>query len=188
MLLAPAPAAGQEPAPGPPGPYVVDLRGVTIALPEAAGPFPPLSAGTAVPARGLGFDVGAHLYFLGIGPARLGVGAALVQARGSEPAPGLETTLRSIVPQLSFNFGSAEGWSYLSVGAGTSDLTVRARDGVTAERQHDGITTINAGGGARWFLGDRLAFGFDLRLYRLAATETLPRTMLFAAAAGVSLR
>ena len=84
-----------------------------------------------------------------------------------------------IVPQLSFNFGTSNGWSYLSAGAGP----VRIRTTRTFNTQ-----SINLGGGARWFLNDHAAIGFDIRVHRLDAKDTLPRTTLVSASFGLSLK
>ena len=63
---------GQTATPDRPGPWVVDIRGTTISLPQDAPFFPDIPSSTAVPSRGYGIDVGAHIYVLQLGPARLG--------------------------------------------------------------------------------------------------------------------
>jgi hypothetical protein len=210
VLAAAAGGAGvgaQGPAPAPPGPYVVDVRVTTIGLPEAAASFPPLAPATPFPARALGLDGGAHVYFGRLGAARLGVGATVTAARGRAAAPspagadqpgsgaadpagpaGTRADLRTIAGQVSFNFGTSQGWSYLSAGGGTTRITVRATDGAEGSRETGGVLTLNGGGGARWFLTRRAAVGFDVRLHRLAETATAPASMLFAVSAGISLR
>ena len=56
-------------------------------------------------------------------------------------------------------------------------------------RQESGrLRSVNFGGGARWFIRPRLAFGFDLRAHRIAAGSNTPKTNVFAVGAGVSLR
>ena len=202
-VLASAPAAAQG-TPDPPGPYVLDVRGVSSGIPEGASFIPPLAADTPVPTRGVGFDVGVHVYAGRLGAARLGFGANLLSVRteatparatpsttSSTPPtgpPGMHADMRTIAPQLSFNFGTADGWSYLSTGVGYTEVTARAVDGADARRESGRLMTINAGGGARWFMTRRLAFGFDARLHRVAAADTMPSAMLFSISVGVSLR
>ena len=199
VLLAAAPAAAQTSSP--PGPWVVDIRGVTSPVPTDQAFYPPL-ASAFVPSRGFGLDVGAHVYPFSLGPARVGFGAAFVFARSAanapvtvdeetgETSPGqrLTLTMRTIAPQVSFNFGSADGWSYLSAGLGTSSVTSEAEDVLPGRHESGRVRAVNVGGGARWFMKPRVAFGFDLRAYRLAAGESTPQTSVFAVGAGLSFR
>ncbi len=67
-------------------------------------------------------------------------------------------------------------------------ITTTTLDLAEARRESGTLIAINAGGGARWFLGRRFAVGFDARLHRVAATETTPASILFAISAGISLR
>ena len=224
-VLAGVPAAAQIATPDPPGPYVIDLHGVTAGLPQDAGFFPPVPTGTIIPARGFGVGVGAHIYLLKLGPGRLGVGASVFRVRGTAspptpnsgssssgtpatPAPAtspdVEATLTGIAPQLSFNFGSADGWSYVSAGLGRATLTTAASafgggtSGVAATPALDAESgtrsSVNFGGGARWFAKGRMAFSFDLRFHLVSAgaeTATAPATpgtTVVAASAGISLR
>jgi hypothetical protein len=177
------PAAAQAANPGPPGPFVLDVRVVSSGLPGAEAFYPTLPAGTAVPTRGLGGSVGAHVFALHIGPARLGFGADLLFARGSSgDATGSLTT---VAPQVSFNFGSSDGWSYLSAGLGPARVTTEP--GVTVT-----VRSTNVGGGARWFLGPHLGVGFDVRFHIMAAGSTngveVPGSTAVSAAVGLSLR
>jgi hypothetical protein len=174
-------ADAQSLTPGPPGPFVIDLRGVTSGIPSGAGLYPSLPAGTSVPARGFGFDVGGHVYLFTLGPARLGVGANVLRVRGT--ATDATTTLQIVSPQVSFNFGTADGWSYLSAGFGTAK--VDTSDGDTSASSN----AVNAGGGARWFLNRHLAIGFDLRVLKVAADgETMDKFTTMSASVGVSIR
>jgi hypothetical protein len=220
--LAGTPALAQLAAPDPPGPYVIDVRGATTAIPEDPSFFPPVPAGTIIPSRGYGIDVGAHVYLMRLGAGRLGIGANLLRLRGtaSPPAPSagststtptpatrpdVHATLTTIAPQLSINFGSAEGWSYVSAGLGRAHVTTRASafrgsgsgTALTPERSADSgsRSSINVGGGARWFAKARLAFSFDIRVHLVSAgiaeegtSPATPRTTLLIAAAGVSVR
>ena len=222
-LCAAASGAAQTPAPSAaaadrPGPWVIDIRGTTVSLPNDAAFFPDVPASTAVPSRGYGLDAGAHIYLLQIGPARVGVGGVLLRARGTaspgssgddeqRSSGGLKTTpdvaalLTIAGPQVSMNFGSRGGWSYLSVGAGLAKISTRTssfadendEDDVRAGQliDHGTRSTINFGGGARWFAKPRLAFSFDLRFHIIGAggdDRPTPRTTVVAASAGISLR
>ena len=124
-VLVGTPAVAQVAAPEPPGPYTIDLRGATGGLPTDAAFFPPLPSGTSIPTRGYGVDVGAHVYPLQLGPARLGVGVGVLRVRGAASpetpssstgssttaptTPDVDSALTVIAPQLSFNFGSSAG-------------------------------------------------------------------------------
>jgi hypothetical protein len=182
VLLAAAPAAAQSSEPV--GPFVIDLRGATSGLPNDTAFYPGLPPDTLVPARGFGFDAGGHVYLFALGPARVGLGANYVRVRGT--APGIVTTVGTVAPQLSFNFGSRDGWSYLSAGMGGAwvDTAVDAETG-TLTRESGGLTAINAGGGARWFLASHLAVGFDVRWHRISGP---PRTTMLAVSVGLSVR
>jgi hypothetical protein len=171
-------AGAQSLTPGPPGPFVIDLRGSTSGIPTSIGLYPTIPEGGSVPSRGFGYDVGGHVYLFSLGPARLGLGINVVGVRGT--ATDATATLNILAPQLSFNFGSSEGWSYLSAGAGTA----RVKAGETASS-----SAINAGGGARWFIRRHIAVGFDLRWHKIAADgETMNASTLFAAAVGFSVK
>jgi hypothetical protein len=96
--------------------------------------------------------------------------------------PDVTVTTRVISPQVSLNFGSSKGWSYLTVGAGPA--RVRSETiGEGASTVTSTATAINYGAGARWFLTGHLGVGFDLRFHRLSGA-----TPLFAASAGFSLK
>lgn len=204
------PTAAQVRAPEPPGPYVLDVRGVTTGLPSS-GFYPPVPAGTVAPARGLGVEVGGHVYLFRVGPARAGLGAAYLVAGGTAAPPEQSAsaespaapadlpgrvseagaTLRMFAPQVSFNFGTTQGWSYLSAGIGTAQVRAETRGAGGRQRESGTLRMLNAGGGARWFLNDRVAVGFDLRWFRLArggGRLPTPPVTVVAVSAGVSLR
>ena len=211
-----------------PGPYVVDLRAGAGALPRAAGLFPAVPSGTLVATAGLAFDAGGHIYLIRIGPGRVGIGAGFTRVSGktsSQPAasgsassialPSVHTRITAIAPQLSFNFGTSNGWSYISAGIGpakvrttVSAFTTGSRDGA-ATTDDGGVTTddgavttegsalsrslrdINVGGGARWFTQRHFAISFDVRFHVVSDTggETpVPRTTLVVVTGGMSLR
>jgi hypothetical protein len=181
---------------------VLDVRGVTTPVPTDAAFYPPLAA-SSVPSRGFGVDVGAHLYILSFGLVRVGVGANVVRVRStavgtvaavddaeSNGGEGqrMTLTMQMIAPQVSANFGSRDGWSYLSAGLGTASITTETADVLPGRQESGRLRSVNFGGGARWFIRPRLAFGFDLRAYRVAAGAGTPRTSMFAVGAGLSIR
>jgi hypothetical protein len=170
-------------APDPPGPWVFDLRGATSGLPSDTAFFPAVAVDTLVPSRGFGFETGAHVYLFSLGPARVGAGAAYVRARGT--ADTVTANISTIAPQISFNFGSTNGWSYLGAGVGRAWVrTTVAQLTGTAEQESGGLTALNFGGGARWFLTSHVGVGFDVRWHRLQGT---PTAMLVSASAGFSI-
>lgn len=207
-------ALGATPAyaqtPGPPGPYVIDLRGITSGLPNAPEFFPQAAVTAFVPGRGFGVDMGAHVYLSRLGSSRLGIGLNVIRLRGTTSQPAdtavagaagatsagatgaasIHATLTTVAPQVSFNFGTRSGWSYLSGGAGVGEITATALPaGLPSTRKSSGqVMAINVGGGARWFMKRRLAFGLDLRFHRFAAGAQTPGATLFAASVGVSMR
>jgi hypothetical protein len=200
VLIATQAAAQATP---PPGPWVVDVRGVTTPVPTDAGFYPPLAT-SSVPSRGFGVDVGTHVYFFSMGLARIGVGANYVRVRSTAvtqvappvddeesiagPGQRLTLTMQMIVPQVSANFGSRDGWSYLSAGVGTASIATETADVMPARQESGRLRSVNVGGGARWFIRPHLAFGFDLRAYRVTAGSVTPATAAFAVSAGLSIR
>jgi len=216
--LAPALAAAQTP--GRPGPFAVDVRAATGALPQDPSFFPPVPTATPIPTMSVGFDVGAHVYLFGVGPARIGLGASLLRAGGSasppkptaaasttppprQTLPDVDTRVQMFTPQLSLNFGSSRGWSYLSAGVGqisvqTTTSAFAAGASSTAAttpartRETAALQTTNFGGGARWFTTDHVAFSFDVRFHKVRGRtkegiSTVP-VMLVTASAGISLK
>ncbi len=190
----------------PPGPFVIDARGAfstvgrsdDLALPRG------LQA-SELPRRVLGLDVGAHVYPVR-GPVTLGVGASFVRLGGTQTPGGDEDagdpnapvtsgtfTLTGIAPQVSLNFGTSRGWSYIGAGYGLSRLKVGRAESTTLESSPQ-LLTLNLGGGARWFISEHAAFGFDLRFYRVGSRELSgdyignPTVSMFVISAGVSFK
>ena len=201
FLVLAAPAAAQLPSAGPPGPYVIDLRGATSALPTDSGFYPTLGETITVPARGFGFEAAGHVYPLAVGPARIGFGVSFTQLRGT--ATALAATLRLLAPQVSFNFGTSRGWSYLSAGLGSASMTTRVEgalegeaDTATTDATADSgsVRSLNFGGGARWFITTHVAASFDVRFHRLAAGAAregrggTPGGTVTAVSAGLSIK
>jgi hypothetical protein len=171
-----------------PGPWTVDIRGVTSPVPARAAFYPRVDTGTLIPTRGLGVDVGGHIYLFNLGASRVGIGLDVVSVRGrttlpdpvtATPPPGStpvpagqtgEMALQMLAPQVSFNFGSRAGWSYLGAGLGTTDITTQTAGGRSPGRfEIRGLRTLNVGGGARWFVKSHLGVGFDVRMHAIAA-------------------
>ncbi len=184
--------------PSRPGPWALDLRALTSPMPDDVAFYPRFDSSARIPGRGFGVELGGHVYVLNLGPSRLGLGASLFAARGlNEPqtpaasgTTGTVTTtpqsvqvdVRTITPQISFNFGSRDGWSYLSAGAGTTSIVTRTAGSIVGRRESEGLRSFNVGGGARWFLRSHFGVGFDLRLHLVSSgtagpiEETPPRT------------
>jgi hypothetical protein len=193
-----------------PGPYIVDVRGGMIGAP--GGDFYPAApAGTQVPQRGFGFSIGGHIYPFHLGVAQVGLGADLLRARGSSRSQtGIDAAMRvtTVAPQISFNFGTREGWSYLSAGYGVTQtraqVDIPEREVSPPETQDDvpqpeplpagtvvrnvRTGTINIGGGARWFIREHLAVGFDIRFHRLSGIVGSSSKQLVGLTVGLSVR
>jgi hypothetical protein len=179
----PRPAAAQTTSR--PGPFSLDVRAVTSPVPPDPLFYPRLDASALVPDRGFGGEVGAHVYLLNLGPARLGIGASLFIVRATTtPAPApppssgtptgragqsVQVDQRLLTPQVSFNFGTGDGWSYLSAGAGRTAIVTRTAGSIAGRRETSSLNALNVGGGARWFLKSHLGVGFDIRLHLVGA-------------------
>ena len=201
VAMATAHAAAQTTTP--PGPWVLDVRGVTSPVPTDAAFYPPLAA-TSVPSRGFGADFGAHVYLWSVKLARIGFGANFVIVRSAVDAPvaapeedetdeapptqRVTLNMRMLAPQISANFGTRDGWSYLSAGVGIASVATEAADAMPGGQESGRLRSVNFGGGARWFINPRLAFGFDLRAHRIAAGSGTPKTSVFVVGAGLSIR
>jgi hypothetical protein len=221
-LLMSTPAAAQSSPPSAPGPYVIDIRAPMSGLPSTSGFHPVLPAKTLVPKRGFGLGVGGHVYVARLGVSRVGVGVDVLRVRGTAVTPvtpststtgagtplssgaslsvasqiDVSMTMTAVAPQLSFNFGTREGWSYLSGGYGIAQIRTEATGeqespltGRTTLVRDDGRSaSINYGGGARWFIRDHVAVGFDLRFHRITAVGNRSVATLVVASVGLSVR
>lgn len=179
------------------GPFVLDVRGAmpkygqNADLAVAHG----LNAGD-LPSRGFGVVVDGHYYFLKWHAITFGIGGQVLLSRGhnggSAAGPAVTTTFKAFSPQISFNFGTGRGWSYLSGGVGRSTLVIQAETAPAEQAQP--LTTINYGGGARWFMTPHLAFTFDVRFYDIgqhpasAGRPGNPHLSMFVLSAGVALK
>jgi hypothetical protein len=201
-------AAGVARAQEPPrriGPFVVDARGVVPRFP--IDPQLALSRGltlSQLPRLGIGVDVGAHVYLIKWRGLTLGVGGELMTARAhraftqvsGQPAVPAPVTERftSMAPQISFNFGTGDGWSYLSGGIGRSKWGVVPDGQASRLADEDSLKTINYGGGARWFAKKHMAFNVDVRFYAInpglaeLGYPGSPRATLLVMGGGISLK
>jgi len=198
------PIWGQEPPPSIPR-FALDLRGTVpkftteAELAESRG-----IRQTELPARGFGADVGFHVYVLKWKAMTFGLGGQLALARAvKSPRPasagvaavdGLTERFMAVTPQLSFNFGDGDGWSYFSGGIGPAQRTlVPLGSGITVIDEQR-LRTINYGGGARWFIKSHLAFTLDVRFHQIDPTAGLlglpgpPRSTMLIIGAGASFK
>jgi hypothetical protein len=202
-LTAPLRAGAQEPPP--PLPHVVlDIRGsvpkftTEPQLAESRGLL-----ASELPSRGFGGDLGLHLYLFKWKALTVGIGGQVTLTRGvSSPANGATTVglrsvterFSSITPQLSFNFGHGNGWSYISGGIGPAQRTLVPAGGAISVIDEERLRTVNYGGGARWFIKSHLAFTFDVRFHQIdPGTPQLgfagsPRSTLLVMGGGVSIK
>ncbi len=194
LVLAATARAALAQAPTSPGPYVLDARGVTITLPNDPAFFPPLAADSFIPGRGFGADLGAHVYRGRLGRSALGFGANWLWLRGTtsttRTGPGVHSVFTAVAPQVSFNFGTGAGWSYIGGGAGIGSISSSTHPAAGAGASLDGgqQLAINVGGGAKWFFSKRKAVAFDVRFHRLMGRGGVPGASLMAVSAGFALR
>jgi hypothetical protein len=204
------PASAQEPPPPIPH-FVVDLHGVfpgfpvEQALADSRGLGP--SGLSELPGRAFGGDIAVHVYPFRWRAITFGIGARAMGARATkEPDPIPGSTLVAVTekfsyigPELSFNFGTGSGWSYLSAGINASHWSVipKLPDGTDAPPQppdEERLKTITYGGGARWFARPHVAFSFDVRFYAINPSSPYgplpvsPRTTLLVIGAGISIK
>jgi len=202
LALLPVTALAQEREREPIAPFAADVR---VALPR----FPDdeaIATALAVtqenlPTRGLGLSAGLHVYPIR-GKVALGIGGEMLVSRASRTLEGEGTAadgpkvngrFNTISPQISLNFGSRRGWSYISGGLGWGTFTVE-RDATPVSAPDGSVRTLNYGGGARWFAKEHLAFTFDFRFHRFDAQEAsagrpaYPKGKMTILSAGISLK
>jgi hypothetical protein len=200
-------AAAQDPTPDrePIGRFAADVRGTMPRFDQdpniaAAAGLVPANLAT----RGLGIVAGAHVYPLRLGKVTLGLGGEVLASRasntleaateGDPEGPTARTRFSALSPQISLNFGSRAGWSYISGGLGWSRFTVERDDLTAASAESSRRKTINYGGGARWFAKEHLAVSVDLRFYAVSpqvattAVPAMPRMTLMLISAGVAFK
>lgn len=202
VLLAANRALAQDPPPRI-GPYVVDLHATVPRFPQDVQLAQSRDMTLAeLPGNGLGVLVGVHVYPLRWRAVTFGLGGEFATGRARQTPAAAQTILRpaterltTITPQLSFNFGTGNGWSYISGGLGRSTwaVTPQGQEGFAADSEQ--LKTISYGGGARWFMKTHLAFSFDARFYAINPGTPYndypagsPRTTLFIVGAGISVK
>ena len=200
------PLFAQEPPPRI-GPFVVDLHATVPRFPQDAQladsrqpPDGPQLQLAELPGVGLGVQVGVHVYVWTWKAITFGVGGEYAASRARQTPPAgaslraVTETFHTIAPQLSFNFGTGNGWSYVSGGIGGSTWSIVPDGQAPLPIDSDRTRTIDYGGGARWFIKRHLAFSFDVRFYQIDAgipyfgNPGSPRTTLLIAGAGVSVK
>jgi hypothetical protein len=202
LLAAWAPAIAQEPPPRLPI-VVVDLHGTFVNFPATSDLA--ASRGLTIdqlPGATIGGDLALHIYPLRWRAVTFGIGGRVMGARARQvppsvnpqilpPAPVTERFFTG-APELSFNFGSGNGWSYISGGIGRSVWQVVPDGGEPQDADEERLQTSNYGGGARWFIKKHLAFSFDVRVYGIKAgtfgEPHGPRASLLVIGAGVSVK
>jgi len=201
VLGLPRSAYAQEPPPIPR--FVLDLHGTVTSFPDS----PILAASralsqTELPGTGLGGAVAAHFYPFKVGPVTVGLGGRVSTSRAHRtPDRTTQPTLRPVAerftyfgPQLSLNFGTGSGWSYLSGGINASTWSLVPEGASPLPPDEERLKTLDYGGGARWFARPHLAFSFDVRFYAInpssptAALPGGPRTTLLVFGVGVSVK
>lgn len=184
---------------------MVDVRGAFTSVGRSDGLAAPRGLrANELPKTVKGLDFGVHLY-----PVRrkvtLGLGADVLMASGrqgvaaaedgtvDETAAEGEFAIRGVLPQLSLNFGTGRGWSYIGAGMGLSKIRA-GRSDATALDYGPNLRTLHLGGGARWFVSQHVAVSFDLRYYRVAARALEadyvgnPSFSMFVTSAGLSFK
>ena len=205
VAIAFAPAArAQEREKEPIGRFAADLRAALPRYPgdDATADF--LGVGDDdLPGRGLGISASVNLYPFRMGKVTLGIGGDLLISRGRHTVPAatedgpegptVVTRFSVISPQISLNFGSRRGFSYVSGGIGRAQFTTEL-ESVSVGEASGNPRAINYGGGARWFAKEHLAFTFDLRWYRIDAQPAATNRPAYAgrriivASAGISVK
>jgi hypothetical protein len=201
--LAPGLSAAQEPPPKI-GPFALDLHGTVPRFPTTDAQLAQ-SRGLDLrdlPGMGLGAHAALHVYPLRWKVVTFGLGVDATYARARRASRqysagdfsrGVTERFVHAAPELSFNFGTGNGWSYISGGIGPGLWSLDAGEGATIANT-ERLQTINYGGGARWFNTKHLAFSFDVRFYAVnPGTGELgrpggPRTRLLFMGAGISIK
>ena len=142
----------------------------------------------------------AHVYPLRYRAVTFGIGGRITTSRAHRTQ--VQTSaLRPVTerftylgPQLSLNFGTGVGWSYLSGGIAVSTWSVVPDGSIRLPPDQERFKTLDYGGGARWFAKPHVAFSFDVRFYAINPSTPVnglpsgPRTTLFVIGAGISVK
>jgi hypothetical protein len=202
MLFVNERAFAQEP-PAPIPRIVLDLHGIIPVFPNDNAQLAAsrdLVVGE-LPGAGLGGRVGVHLYLFKWKVITVGVGGEVFAARSTNTPPdgtqglvAVTERLTSADGQVSLNFGSAHGWSYLSGGVGRSQWAIIPSGQPSTSADAETLPTTNYGGGAHWSIKRHLGFSLDVRLYEIQpgsatiAAPASPRTRLLVFGAGIFLK
>jgi hypothetical protein len=199
-------AAAQDVPPEnlPIGRFVADVRGAFPRLKQNPAIATGLNVTIAnLPTHPLGLVFGAHVYPVRLRNLTLGIGGEMLISRGSRtlgatatgapPPVAVRARLSAISPQISFNFGARDGWSYISGGIGGAKYITEREDKPFTD-PIPRSKAINYGGGARWFSKKHVALSVDLRFYAINpqnATATMParpRMTLLVMSAGIAVK
>jgi hypothetical protein len=181
---------------------VVDLHGIVPVFPndnEQLADSRSIQV-AQLPGAGFGGRVGVHVYLFKWKAITFGVGGEAFSAR-STSAPDTSLGLASVTErltsadgQISLNFGSGHGWSYLSGGVGGSQWSIIPAGQSAGPSDIESLPTANYGGGAHWSIKKHLGFSLDVRIYEIKPgnpTSTgpgSPRTRLLVVGAGIFLK
>lgn len=206
VMLAPGPrpAAAQDPPPKI-GPFAFDVHGYWARFPTNDKQLSD-SRGLdlrELPGHGIGIHAAATFYVYSWRAVTFGLGGDFTAARSHTDGKRLGVnvvgrpiteTFTHVAPELSFNFGNGNGWSYVSGGIGPGVWSVLP-DGQTASGPDvERLQTINYGGGARWFVNRHIAFTVDVRFYAINPSTPVfnrpggPRKTLRFMGAGISIK
>jgi len=186
LLAFAAPAAAQQKEPLPI--FAADLRGIFARHKTDPSVAAALGVETGnLPTRSFGLVAGAQVYALRGRKVSLGVGGSVLLGGGSKTldieatdgsvtkSPTVRRHFRSIVPEISLNFGHRNGWSYISGGfLGQSRLYVDREDAPASDVPTR--KTLTYGAGAKWFASHHVAFSVDIRWYSVAEQPAVPAT------------
>lgn len=193
----------QDPPPSIPH-VVLDLRGTVprftqeLQLAQSRG-----LQQSELPGRGLGAEVGLHLYLFKWKAVTFGLGGQLTLSQaatspvgtpGSTAIRGVTERFTAVSPQLSLNFGDGDGWSYVSGGLGPSQRTLVPDGSGITEVDEQRIRSVNYGGGGRWFFKPHVAFTFDVRFHDIDPGAGFfglpgpPRSRMLIIGAGLSIK
>jgi hypothetical protein len=187
VLVGAVPARAQEPPPRIPL-FAVDLHATFPKFPVEQNLADSRDMTLAeLPGRGLGLQAAVTFYPVKWRAITFGIGGEVTANRASQTPADTTTGVRaaqekflSAAPQLSFNFGSGKGWSYISGGLGVSQWSI-IPDGRDEPFPSDteSLKTLNYGGGARWFIRPHLAFSFDFRFYSVSPGPPHPPSLAY---------
>ena len=201
LLAVPSLALAQHPGPIPA--FAIDVRGFNAGLGRDSTTATELGIDSdELPGRGFGAVAGIHGYLLRSHKIVLGVSgesliirgrAQLADAEGEPIGLSRNQRVRGLSANMSINFGTRDGWSYLTAGMGPLAFWTYSGD-VAPEEPPPAKMTINLGGGARWFFASHVAFNVDARFYQTRPEDTTfpypgrQRTKLTVLSAGISFR